>query len=174
MAVINGSLFFFWSICFYTYLKLQAKHLSCEKHGPCVVAVLTFFLLLPSNIAFSTSPSQLFSVSVTMGVVIAGFCGVSLSVLLGAHSSLMDQIRTSNYIKILADYLAGALYASVLFAFLCLLAVGFWDEFIEIFSWAKKLAAGLWVSMLVYVLLCWFRLSKIMIYILRNPDSGPR
>lgn len=142
-----------------------------EKLYPFFFAIISGSLayLLKDNVIISTS---LFSSSVTLGAIVAGFTSTCLAVLTGLDSEIMRKTRKTKNIYTLSEYLGHAIFSGFLFSFLGILCLLFFDIQYLDFSLIENILFTMWGSGLGFCLSCLFRLSRIMLKIFANRDKS--
>lgn len=105
--------------------------------------------------------------TITFGSIMAGFFGVSVSVLF-VSSELMSAVKKSPYYALLVDYIAEFIYSAV---FLTLASLSF--LFVLYIPCIAKddmfpiVFIGVWLGLMVWTVLCLFRLIRVITGIIK-------
>ena len=115
--------------------------------------------------------SVVFSSSVVLGAIVAGFSGTCLSVLIGLGTRIMEQIRKSNVVSILSNYLGHAIFSGVLLSLISIVGL--------LTKTSEESAVEVWVFVIwcgvgTYCLSCFCRLAIIMLRVFSHPYNQPK
>ena len=154
------------------YVRFQSL-IEVERHGPLAIAAVTAVMVTFSELAVHQPANNLFLALITIGIVLTGFGGVALSMLMNIRSSLMDQLRDSGYTVKIADYIKASLVSSMSLAIFGLFCAGFWDRLATYYQLPGNYLNGAWTGMLMYLILCCYRIMNVLLLILRSPDNHP-
>ena len=110
---------------------------------------------------FSPFELLLFSASMTLGAIVAGFSGTCLSILMGLHSKTMNSIRKTSVLKILAKYLGYSIYSGIALSLVSIVSLMMLNS--KICTPSEKAIFALWCGSVVYCLACFSRITVIML-----------
>lgn len=131
-----------------------------EKFYPYIMGTIAFVLWSRLGITFPDEHlAAILSAGISFGAILAGFMGTAQAILMGLTSNLMDNVKSSGYISDLASYLAEAIGLAFIFATFSLL--GFFTTFYPF--------GPFWILIAVSLSCAFFRVTKIMLIILRLP-----
>jgi len=145
----------------------MSQSLHYERFYPLFLATATAFgaWLLGFSLPESAT-KELLSATISFGAILAGFLGTAKSILMALPQMVSAKLRTSTYMDDLAAYLASALAGSLLIS--AYSVIGFFD----LPSAIKTYYSPLWVGLFVYASLAFWRVSRIMLLLLRiDPDT---
>jgi hypothetical protein len=98
--------------------------------------------------------------SLTIAAVLTGFLSTALAMLIGLNSPVMQQLRRTSFIGLLAAYVREAMIGNVLFGSIALSGL---------FQEQHGLLFGtLWISALLLAVLCFVRILDILIGLLQQ------
>lgn len=107
------------------------------------------------------SKKELLSATITIGGILAGFLGTAKTILLGLPREVQQRLRTSGYLDNLTLYLGEAMLGSLTVA---VISVG---GFFWIMTKHPVLFASAWIGVFAYSIIAFWRVSKIMLLLLR-------
>ncbi|MCY4594885.1 MAG: hypothetical protein OXC19_08820 [Bryobacterales bacterium] len=138
------------------------RSLRVERRYPFVLAALALGLAawLPGGLE-RPLPALLFASTVTLGAIVAGFVGTCLSVLIVLKTPLMENIRETEYLDTLANYIGWTLFSGLLLAF-----VGLAGLLLE--DCNRSLPPPVWCASVVFCTGCLWRISGLALKIFRG------
>lgn len=153
------------------YLRYSRTHLTVESNGPKGMAVLAGLLVLSTSELHFEPEGAFFSAQLIAGVFLACFGGVSLGVMMGLSTPLVERMHSSGYIKDVSRYLREMLHSTMTLALFGLLGMAYWDKLSA--SIDASVLSAVWAGLLTHVLCCTFRNVRLLAKMLQNPDSKP-
>lgn len=140
--------------------------LQVEKNYPrflAGVASLVWWLL---HRDFPSDVKEFLTAALTLGAILTGFLATAKAILVTCSAtSVLQQLRSSGYIKELYEYLRSGLYGSLVFSVYCL--IGFFfskNEQITLPEYYELI----WIFLAMYALLTFVRLTNIMFKIIEK------
>lgn len=130
-----------------------------ERTYPYILMGVAAFLWYRLQLAFPDSDSVLSSTLSVSGIFV-GFLATSKAILISMSSPIIERLRTSGYMAVLASYIAQAIWLNLLF---CMInVVGYFKNQAEIwFSIA-------WVALAVGALTAFIRVTHVMLQIFKH------
>lgn len=143
------------------------QSLTFERWYPFIFA--GFFAALSWLLEFSLPDDgrkELLSATISVGAILAGFLGTAKAILMALPQVVMTKLRSSTYLDDLAKYLGVALKS-------CLAVSAFSISGFFPFATNNNLIfSSLWLALFVFAVLSFWRVSNIMLIILKlDPDS---
>lgn len=142
--------------------------LSFERWAPVLISAAVFAAALKAGFALPPEgKKEILSAAISVGAIFAGFLGTAKAILMALPSTgLPARLRSSGYMDDLARYMAEALAGSLL---LCVVSIA---GLFPLEVAAPCLFGGIWASVSAYSVVSFWRVSRIMLSILKlDPDK---
>ncbi len=137
------------------------KSPTWERWHPLLGATIVGVVFWYFELEMPAKPNYVLAATVTFGAIVSGFVATSLSILIALNSPVMKQIRRTKFISMLQRYLGWALTSGIVLS--CTSLFGMWASDA---AWY----AFVWVSVLVFCLLCLVRLASIILRLFVDPE----
>ena len=130
-----------------------------ERTYPYILMVVAAFFWHRLQLSFPDSDSVLSSTLSVSGIFV-GFLATSKAILISMSSPIIERLRSSGYMAVLASYIAQAIWLNLLF---CMInVIGYFKNQPE--QWF----AILWVSFAVGALVSFMRVTHVMLQIFKH------
>lgn len=140
-------------------------NLKIERYYPHFVALASGAGWFWLRWTLPTDEKEFLAAALSLGAVLTGFIATAQAILMALPSdSVMGRLRAGGYIPDLVGYISAALTAGIIFCVLCL--VGFY--LISVTAEQKRFFSTAWVTIGIFGLLAFHRVTYILMRIMRN------
>ncbi len=137
-------------------------HILVERYYPFVLGAVALFTAYHFGAVLPTETrKEILAAAISVGAILAGFLGTVKAIMMALPSALLQKLRTSGYMDVLAEYLGHALFGSLGLSVLSVVGLFPVEESYPIHF------AAIWFAWSTFAVCAFWRVTGIMLGIFR-------